>query len=59
MVDPSHTLRLRLVREFRGVIDNMILSAHYADSPYSVQEMIEDLYRETWRNELQGRRLSP
>jgi hypothetical protein len=57
-VDPSYLLRDRLAKDFKAIIDNVVLSSHLAASPYTVNEMTTDLYNATWNNLLQGRALT-
>ncbi|MDR1415094.1 MAG: zinc-dependent metalloprotease [Odoribacteraceae bacterium] len=57
-VDGSALLRDKLSKEFKGVIDNVVLSAHHASSPYTVEDLSTDLYNATWSNLVNGRPLT-
>jgi hypothetical protein len=58
-VDGSYLLRDRVAKDLKGVIiENVILSSHYATSPYSLEELMSDLYNATWDNLLHGRTLT-
>jgi hypothetical protein len=48
-------MRDKIANDFQAQIACVVLSSHYADSPYSIQEFMEDLYAETWKNLLDRR----
>ncbi|MDR2627829.1 MAG: zinc-dependent metalloprotease, partial [Dysgonamonadaceae bacterium] len=55
----SHILRDRILKDIRGLTSNVVLSAYYSDSPYSIEEFTDDIYNATWSNLLQGKALTP
>ena len=57
-VDGSAIVRDRVAKDLRGLTSNVILSSHVANSPYTVNEFMTDLYNGTWNNLLQGRSLT-
>ena len=54
-VGGSYKLRDRVAADFKAQIGNVVLSSYYSNSPYSVQEFMNDIYNETWKNVLAGR----
>lgn len=54
----SSQCREKVAKEFKALIENVVLSAHYATSPYPVEEFMNDLYNATWNNLIQGRSLT-
>jgi mRNA-degrading endonuclease HigB of HigAB toxin-antitoxin module len=57
-VNSSFTLRDRILRDIKGLTSNLILSAHYSDSPYTVQDFTNDIYNATWSSLLKGTKLT-
>ena len=57
-VGGSYTLRDKVAKDFKAQISNVVLSSHYSNSPYTVQEFMNDIYAGTWDNLLTGRALT-
>ena len=58
-VDASYTLRDRILKDLKGQTSNVILSSHYADKPYSLENFTDDLYAATWNSLLKGGKPTP
>ncbi|MDR1755936.1 MAG: zinc-dependent metalloprotease [Culturomica sp.] len=54
-VGGSYPMRVKVADDFKGQIANVALSSYYSDSPYSMQEFMDDIYAETWKNLLARR----
>lgn len=57
-INGSYLVRDKIAKDLRTLLHNVILSAHYSDSPYSVQDFMNDLYDGTWNNITSGRALT-
>ncbi|KAA6342011.1 hypothetical protein EZS27_010214 [termite gut metagenome] len=57
-IDGSYVVRDRILKDVKGLIANVILSSYYSDSPYSIEEFLDDIYNATWNNLLQGKKLT-
>jgi hypothetical protein len=57
-VDGSFVIRDRILKDIKGLISNVLLSAHHSSSPYTVEEFTNDLYQSTWSSTLKGTKLT-
>lgn len=58
MVNPSAKMRNLIVRALLAARDNVTLSAHLSDDPYSMGEYYNDLYNGVFENTIKGRNLT-
>ncbi|MDR3235955.1 MAG: zinc-dependent metalloprotease [Prevotellaceae bacterium] len=55
----SFALRERVAKDIKAQIENVVLSSHYTtNSPYSIEDFTNDLYAATWKNLLNGSKLT-
>jgi hypothetical protein len=57
-VNGSYSIRNAVLREIKGMFGNVVLSAHYSASPYTVEEFTKELYDATWSSLLKGGKLT-
>lgn len=57
-VDITTVLRSKLAGNMKGLMNNVLLSAHLASNPYTVKEFLDDLYNATFEGTVRGRKLT-
>jgi hypothetical protein len=57
-VSGSYPLRETIAGDIKSRIEKVALSSYYSDSPYSMEEFMDDLYAATWENLFAGRALT-
>jgi hypothetical protein len=57
-VDISYQLHNKIASSFKAQLENVVLASHYSKSPYTVEEVTNDLYAATWRSTIGGSKLT-
>lgn len=57
-IDRSADIQAKGMKNLIAAADNVVLSAHISDDPYTIKEFLDDLYQGIWEPTINGKKLS-
>ena len=54
----STDIQATAIKKLIAATDNVVLSSHVSEDPYSVKEFLEDVFQEIWKPTIEGRKLT-